>query len=160
MKILYFLTKKKEKDGEETGRGIRLLVQGGTNRRFWRREIQPPLPIHSQRVLLGVQVHHWRRIRHTYSPGSLSLTISRVCTLFYVYLYTNICIIWIWVCLNFEFFNKTVADLPWWVVFQYWVHWVFSQILIWIAFWDLGFGRNGIWGLESFVLDLRGCENR
>jgi hypothetical protein len=126
LKILYLLTKKKEKDGEETGRGIRLLVQGCTNRRFWRREIEPPLPIHSQRVLLGVQVHHWRRIRHTYSSGSLSLSYSLTCVhALYVYLYTNICIIWIWVCLNFEFFNKTVADLPWWVVFRYWVHWIF-----------------------------------
>lgn len=61
--------KERERYGEKTGRGIRLFVQSSINRRFGRREIEPPLPIYSQRVLLGVQVHHWRRVCHPYSPG-------------------------------------------------------------------------------------------
>ena len=49
--------------GEESGGGVRLPVQGGADRRFGRRQVQPPLPIHPQRVLPRVEVHHWRRIR-------------------------------------------------------------------------------------------------
>jgi len=41
----------KRDGGEESGGGIRLLVQGGIDRRFGRGEVQPALPIHPQRVL-------------------------------------------------------------------------------------------------------------
>jgi hypothetical protein len=66
----------KEKDGEESRRGIRLPVQGSINRRLRSREIEPPLPIYSQRVLFGVQVHHWRRIRYSHSSSYYYLTLS------------------------------------------------------------------------------------
>ena len=68
--------KRKEKDGEESRRGIRLPVQGSINRRLRSRKIEPPLPIYSQRVLFGVQVHHWRRIRYTHSSSYYYLTLS------------------------------------------------------------------------------------
>lgn len=66
----------KEKDGEESRRGIRLPVQGSINRRLRSRKIEPPLPIYSQRVLFGVQVHHWRRIRYSHSSSYYYLTLS------------------------------------------------------------------------------------
>lgn len=47
-------------DGEESGGGVRLPLQGGVDRRLGSGQIQPPFPLHPQRVLPGVQVHHRR----------------------------------------------------------------------------------------------------
>ena len=45
-------------------RTTRLPLQAGGDRRFRRRKIESAVAIRSQRVLLGLQVHHRRRIRH------------------------------------------------------------------------------------------------
>lgn len=48
---------------------LRLPVQGGANWRLGRGEVEPAQPLHAQRILPGVQVHHWRGVRHAQHPG-------------------------------------------------------------------------------------------
>uniref|UniRef100_A0A8R7QC70 Ras-related protein RABA1f n=1 Tax=Triticum urartu TaxID=4572 RepID=A0A8R7QC70_TRIUA len=49
--------------GLQGGGRLRLPLQGRAHRRLRRRQVQPPLPLHPQRVQPRVQVHHRRRVR-------------------------------------------------------------------------------------------------
>jgi len=52
-------------DGGVQGRWrVRLPFQAGSDRRFRRGEVQPPLALHAERVQFGVQVHHRGWVRH------------------------------------------------------------------------------------------------
>jgi hypothetical protein len=55
--------------GVPGGGRLRLPLQGGAHRRLRRRQVQPALPLHAQRVQPRVQVHHRRRVRHPLPPG-------------------------------------------------------------------------------------------
>lgn len=52
----------------QSGRRLRLLVQGGSDRRLRRRKIQSLVTIHQKRIQLGIQIHHWCWIRHPQHP--------------------------------------------------------------------------------------------
>lgn len=52
--------------GLQSGRRLRLSLQGCPHRRLRRRQVQPPFSFHQERVQLGVQVHHWGRVRHSH----------------------------------------------------------------------------------------------
>lgn len=67
--VFLLLKEKKRGDGSESRGRVRLSVQGCTDRWFWCWKIQSPVPIHSQRVLPRIQVHHWSRIRYSHSSG-------------------------------------------------------------------------------------------
>ena len=54
------------------GAQLRLPVQGGAHRRLGRRQVQPAQPVHAERVLAGIEVHHRRRVRDTQHPGRYS----------------------------------------------------------------------------------------
>jgi hypothetical protein len=55
-------------DGVPGGRRLRLPIQGGAHRGLRRRQVQPALALHAQRVQPRVQVHHRRRVRHPQHP--------------------------------------------------------------------------------------------
>jgi hypothetical protein len=56
-------------DGAPSGQRVRLPLQDRAHRRLRRRQVQHPFPVHPQRVLPRVQVHHRRRVRHPHPPG-------------------------------------------------------------------------------------------
>ncbi|KAL5662939.1 hypothetical protein ACJX0J_023047, partial [Zea mays] len=55
-------------DGAPSGQRVRLPLQDRAHRRLRRRQVQHPFPVHPQRVLPRVQVHHRRRVRHPHPP--------------------------------------------------------------------------------------------
>lgn len=55
--------------------GLRLPFQGRLDRRLRCWQVQSSFPIHTQRFLSGVQVHHRRRVRHSNCKGPFFLLI-------------------------------------------------------------------------------------
>ena len=47
-----------------------LIVSSRPDRRLRRRQEQLALQVHQERVQPGVEVNHWRRVRHKEHPGS------------------------------------------------------------------------------------------
>jgi len=62
--------KRKRKENGSRSRGrVRLSVQGCADRGFGCWKIESSVPIHSERVLSGVEVHDWSGIRYSHSGG-------------------------------------------------------------------------------------------
>ena len=60
---------KQRSDGVQGGGRLRLPLQGRSHRRLRRRQIQPALQVHAQRVQPRVQVHHRGRVCHQEHQG-------------------------------------------------------------------------------------------
>ena len=60
---------------------LRLPLQGGAHRRLRRRQVQPAVSLHAQRVLPRVQVHDWRGVRYAQHSGTTQTAWTRAARL-------------------------------------------------------------------------------
>jgi hypothetical protein len=65
----------RRRNGSQSGRWIRLSVQGSSDWRFRSWEIQSAFQIYKERVLLGIEIDYWRGVRHTLYSGLYLLVV-------------------------------------------------------------------------------------